>query len=234
MAARKTAMAERPAPARKTIRVVASSPKGGSGKTNLIRNLAVAAALEGFDVGTADFDPQQTLTKWLGKRPEQAASISHYAAGLPDVVDFLAEVDGHDLLFIDTPPSVEEHPEEIKALIAKADIVLIPSQTSADDTDSVAGWMRVVRSVGTPSAFVLNRVNRRTKSFLRARRRLVEAGALCPIEIPQYEAFVEAGELGLGVLEVKGAQGGDDVRTLWVHVRSQLGLEAPAAEEQAA
>src|SRR5690349_20440753 len=50
-------------------RVLVSSPKGGSGKTELSKGLAVAAAMSGLNVAVVDFDPQKSLFEWWQRRP---------------------------------------------------------------------------------------------------------------------------------------------------------------------
>lgn len=205
-------------------RLLISSPKGGSGKTHFSRNLAVAAALEGYAVATGDLDSQRSLTKWWSKRPSGAVGIAHYSAEMPDAEDLLAEVSGYDLFVIDTPPGIENHPSQIKALIMAADVVLIPSQVYIDDLESVVEWMRLVQSMEKRGVFLLNRVNRRARSLLFARRRLMAVGPLCPLEVPQYESFAEAAAAGISVLEIRGAQGAEDILAVWHHMRGELGL----------
>jgi chromosome partitioning protein len=209
-------------------RLLISSPKGGSGKTHFSRNLAVAAALDGYSVATADFDRQRSLTKWWYRRPSNAPTIVHYAAEMADAEEFLRDATGHDLIIIDTPPGVEEHPAEIKALVLSSDVIIIPTQVYVDDLESVSDWMRFVQSMDRRGIFLLNRVNRRARSLLNARRRLIAVGPLCPLEVPQYESFAEAAAAGVGILEIKGAQGADDMTAVWQHIRDELKLSIGA------
>lgn len=87
-------------------RIVLTSPKGGSGKTGTTRNLAVAAAMDGYKVATVDLDPQRSLTRWFEKRPDQATFIQHHEAHMRDVRAVLDEVSGFDLVLFDTPTAV--------------------------------------------------------------------------------------------------------------------------------
>ena len=205
--------------------LVISSPKGGVGKTTLSRNLAVAAVSDGLSVMMADLDKQRSLSQWWARRPEELTHVDCLAAELADVADVIDAGRSADLLIIDTPTAVEEYPEPIKVLLLNADFVLIPSGVSRDDTESVARWMELVMGFRRPAAFVLTRVNRRAKSFLEARRRLNAAGGrLCPIELPLFEDFNTAAEIGASVLEMKGASGGDDVTGVWRFVAKEMGL----------
>lgn len=205
-------------------RLLVTSPKGGVGKTGFSRNLAVSAAVSGLKVATVDLDEQRTLTHWWERRPEELSPIEHFVGNIADAQEILSAVIGFDLVVIDTPTAVERYPEEIKALILGADFILIPTQASLDDTESVSRWMQLVTSYGKPAAFVLNRVNRRARSFLDAKRRLNEVGRLCPIEVPQYEDVVGAAEIGVGVVEIRGAKGADDFSGVWTFVRNEMRL----------
>ncbi len=206
-------------------RILVNGPKGGVGKTTLSRNLAVAAALDGLDVATLDLDPQRSLTKWFGKREDDMASISHFEANMApvDVREAISGISGFDLVVIDTPPSIEDHPEEFKLLALAADIVLIPTGQSDDDLDSVRPWMRFVRRYGVNAAFILNRVKPRTRAFTEAQRLLLADGRVCPVEIPDYDDIQFTARRGLGVLEVKGAKGIDHMAGVWAFVRQEIG-----------
>jgi chromosome partitioning protein len=180
--------------------------------------------MDGFKVATLDLDRQMTLSKWWERRPEEMPSIAHFQASLIDAQEIVDSITDFDLLVIDTPTAVEEHPENIKLLIMAADLVLIPSQQQVEDTESVTSWMRLVNGYGRPAAFVLNRVNRRAKSFERAKLDLNKAGRLCPIEVGQAEDIPRSTLAGLGVLEIKGAAGSEEMGGVWQFVRNELGI----------
>jgi len=206
-------------------RILVASSKGGGGKSTLTRNLAVAAAADGLQVAMLDFDIQRTLTAWYGRRPEGIAEIAHFEArmSVDDVTEAMG-IEGFDVLIIDTPPSIEDHPEEFRILMRAADFVLIPTGQTADDLHSVQPWMAHVRSTGAKAAFVLNRVKPRTKSFVDARNRLARVGPLCPVELPDFEDVPATSELGLGLLELKRAKGADHLSSIWAFVREQAGV----------
>ena len=206
-------------------RLLISSPKGGVGKTTLTRNLAVAAALKGARVMIADLDKQRSLSQWWSRRPDQLAPLDCLTADLADAADVMAAADGHDVLIIDTPTAVEEHPASVKILLLAADFVLVPTGVGRDDTESVARWMELVQGLQRPAAFVLTRVNRRARSLLDAKRRLASAaGRLLPIEVPLFEDFNLSADTGIGVLEIRGANGAADVAALWLYVAKEMGL----------
>src|SRR3954451_7250540 len=105
--------------------VVAASQKGGSGKTTLVRNLAVAAAGRHAPVVMLDTDPQGSLTTWYNRRAAETPQL----APIGEVLGQLRDA-GAGLVVVDTPPSV--HPF-VRELVAAADLVLVPVRPSPDD-----------------------------------------------------------------------------------------------------
>jgi chromosome partitioning protein len=203
--------------------LLVTSPKGGVSKTSTARNIAVAAAQDGLRVATMDLDPQGTLTRWWGKRPEEGvAAIQHHASSIGDATGAIKEVTDVDLLIIDTPTSVEEYMDDMKRLILSADFILLPVGHTGDDIDSVSPWMGICRQLGGRAAYLLAKVNRRANSFLAAKHELVESGDLCPIEIPTYEDVHVLGRKGLGVAEVAGAKGSAEYVGVWRYLRNQM------------
>jgi chromosome partitioning protein len=216
--------------------LLVSSPKGGVGKTMTVRTCAIAASAEGLKVLVVDFDCQRNVRRWLEKRPKDGVHSFDYANGafgttrademsVDEVLDVLKE---YDLVIVDTPTAVEEHPEEIKKLIVAASFIVVPTGDSADDLDSTTQWMRMIRRFHQQgAAFILNRINQRSKAVLRAKQRLVRESKLCPIEVPTYEDIKTALDFGLMAFEIKGARGGDDLLRVWDYIRNEMDCIAP-------
>jgi chromosome partitioning protein len=207
--------------------LVCSSGKGGSGKTCLTRNLAVFAAHAGIKVATLDLDPQQGLSNWYGVRPQDAVAIPNVTVPLSELPRALAQVAtmGMDLIIADTPPGVDASPIEMRKLLLMADFVLVPTGQGAGDLRSVIEWMRFIRREQRPAAFVLNLTMRAAGSFERAKQRLIEVGDLCPFDVRLYESIRVSDEIGLSILEMKGANGLADIRGVWGFVRNGLGMK---------
>jgi chromosome partitioning protein len=207
--------------------VLVNGPKGGLGKTTLVRNLAVAAARAGLRVALADLDPQQTLLKWWSRRPEGLAEIALWAAEPSDSQELLGIIDAQefDILIIDTPPGLEKYPEHVQRLIEASDLLLIPCGPSSDESESVAPWMEYVSRFGKPAAFVLTRVDRRSTSARETKLELNAAGRLCPIEIPQSEDIKRASKLGIGVQEIAKGFGAAEVEGVWAFTAQELGFK---------
>jgi chromosome partitioning protein len=209
-------------------RLLLASPKGGATKTTTARHIAVSATLEGLKVATADLDRQKTLSKWYERRGEALTSFTHFALTLAEAQVLIEDVVDFDLLVIDTPPAIEEHPTEMRLLIEAADVVLIPTQPTIDDVESVIELMRLVKSLGRPAAFLLSRLKPRV-NILGIKRRLNAAGPLCPIEVHDRADFSRASERGMALTEIPGHPGGEEMQGVWEYVRGLLWeQEAPA------
>ncbi|MDR3517462.1 MAG: ParA family protein [Azospirillaceae bacterium] len=203
--------------------LLTASPKGGSGKTTFVKNVAVIAAHNGLSVAVIDFDRQKTLSKWWARRPETMPRIEHYEAPLNGAHE-IGELDDYDLLVIDTPPGIEDHPAEMLALLQVADLIIVPTRPGWDDRESVIPFMRYLRDRHAKAAFLLNATQKGTKLLDEARRSLLAVGPLCPIDIRQFIDITTTSPLGLGVIEVRGASGGDDFVSVWHFIRNELGL----------
>jgi chromosome partitioning protein len=132
-----------------------------------------------------------------------------------------------DLIVVDTPPGIDASPAEVRQLLLLADFVLVPTGQGAGDLRSVVEWMAFIRREQRPSAFVLNLTVRTAGSFERAKQRLIEAGDLCPFDIRLYESIRVSDEIGLGVAEMKGANGLSDVRGVFTFAMHALELKVP-------
>jgi chromosome partitioning protein len=128
-------------------RLLVSSPKGGTAKTTASRNIAVLAAQDGLHVAAVDFDPQQSLGHWWSRRPKAAAPMTYFEASAGMAAD-ICEIDGHDLVVIDTPPGIEFQPAAIRALVKAAHFVLVPTNQYSPDLASVEEWMRFLKEEG--------------------------------------------------------------------------------------
>jgi chromosome partitioning protein len=206
-----------------------SSAKGGSTKTTTARNLAVAGAHAGLNVATIDLDVQATLTNWWQKRPDDAPKIDHYQVPIEEsegAIDEAVAGANLDLVIVDTPPGVENHPTVMRGLIRRADFILMPTTQGGPDLDSVIDWWtHTVKREGRPSAFLLARTKRAAKSYQEARQRLIKYGPLCPFDCRDLEEVQRTYYNGLGILEVRGAAGQDDIQGVWDYVARELGLE---------
>jgi chromosome partitioning protein len=66
------------------------------------------------------------------------------------------------------------------------------------------------------------------------KRFLLEAGELCPVEVADRTDYARAGAKGLGLVDVAGHQGAEEMRAVWQFVRGKLGLRAAPAKKKEA
>ena len=210
--------------------VTICSPKGGVGKTTIARNLLVSAQQAGLRAVALDFDPQASLAKWAARRERTREAFPDFAAAEVRKAELhhwracLSDLDNFDLTIVDTPPSVEEHLGAVRELCRLAAFVVVPTGHTLDDLDSVIPWMGALNDLGTRAAFCINRANRRTNTFERARARLVKAGAVCPVEIPLLEDMHAHAESGLAVVDIARSRGLEPAEAIWAFVRREAGL----------
>lgn len=198
------------------------SQKGGSGKTTLSLNLAIAATLNGKSAVVIDLDPQQSAARWARLRTAEAPVIlSGHGPNLADLVD-RARQGGADVVIIDTAPK-----SETAALVAAklADLVLIPCQPSSLDLDAIADTVNIAALAGRSAAFVLN--NCRASSLLadQAEEALRSYGLpIAPVRIGNRVAFVKSLSDGKGVREFEPrGPAAEEIRGLLAFTLKQVG-----------
>lgn len=133
--------------------IVVTSQKGGSGKTTLCAHLAVEA--ERIGDGPAwliDTDKQGTLSIWHERRevetPQRAdVPLTQLESGL-----IALQKRGATYCLIDTPPTISE---QNVAVLALADLVLIPVRPSPADLWAVSQTVALVQQAGKPFMFVI-------------------------------------------------------------------------------
>jgi chromosome partitioning protein len=219
-----------PATAKRAKWLVLGSGKGGSGKTTTALNLAAFAANERLKVILLDMDTQETLTQWHRRRPEEAPPLVLYTIPLAKAAEAIECVDreaadtGVDLVIVDTPPGIEDHPKESRLLVDRADYVLVPTTQGTPDVVSVVEWMGFLRREGVRASFLMNRTQRTYASFREARSTLLKAGPLCPMDVRQLEDIQSTHKFGVGICEIRRARGAEDIEGVWYHIRHEMGL----------
>ena len=106
--------------------------------------------------------------------------------------------------------------------------MLVPTAQYSDDIQSVTKWMTLIQDLSGQGMFLLTDTHRRESAFEEAKRRLVEFGPLCPIDVPHFADIPKTLDLGLTVLDVmrgqKKARGAEDYTAVFADVRRKLGL----------
>ncbi len=194
--------------------LVLHTPKGGSAKSTLAREMAVAATLQGGVAALADLDPQGTTTGWYKRRKATAPVLVKLNHTLTDKA--LAGA-GVELLVIDTPPGA---PAFIERLLAQADAVLVPVRPTPDDLLAAAP---IARSLAKHPrwAFVLSQVPPRTRLLTSATRQLAGLGRVAPVLMTFRADYPAAAIDGQAAVELPG-KAGQEAAALYAYVQALL------------
>jgi chromosome partitioning protein len=204
--------------------IAVAQQKGGSGKTMLAAQLAVALA-EGGRIAVLDIDPQGSLTIWGKLRadaPKAGAKITCVATAgwrLTTELDKLKAA--HDFVLIDTPPVIDT---DARRAIRAADLVLIPLNPSPPDLWAAEGTLKLAAEEKRKTALVFNRapaasrLRKRMEAEIAARRLLLLDAALA-----NRAGYANAFADGLGVTEAGPATAAaDEVRALAAALRAAV------------
>lgn len=199
--------------------ILITSQKGGSGKTTLARNLAVAASTGGKRVLCLDLDPQSSLRAWWASREADEPSMLEADPNPAALGKTLkAAATAFDLAVIDTPPAA---PAWLADSMAEADLVLIPVRPSPDDLRAVGATVAAVTAASVPFAFVLSQTPR-AKITDEAARVLAQYGRVAPVNVATRVIYAESGATGAGVTETADARAKDEISGLWAYVERLL------------
>lgn len=187
--------------------------KGGSGKTTLALNLAVAAEGEGRRALILDLDPQHTATQWYEARDAQTPLL---AAINPEQLDEALAVASQraDIVLIDTPGR-DAH--AVTKAIQRADFALVPCQPTLADIRAQRPTVQAIETFNKPAAFVLTRCNPKGKRPDAARQGLQGLGLpVCPVLIVNRMAYPDAYAVNQAVIEYEpDGKAAQEIRELW-------------------
>lgn len=174
--------------------------KGGTGKTNLTENLAVAAIHARQTVAIIDLDPQTSATNWADRREAEAPTVVSCQVGRLRFVLDEAKANYVDLVILDTPgKNAEATIEAAKA----SDLVLIPIQPNINDIETLPALRDLLRIAGEkPSIVVISRAPIQGRRHTEAQETAQSMGfAVCPVVLFSRAAHYDAPLSGLTVLE---------------------------------
>jgi len=182
--------------------ITVAQQKGGTGKTTLAANLAVALAAT-RRVALLDIDPQKSLVRWHSLRRarlHQAAALAFSDVSgwrLPAELARLRQ--GHDVVLIDSPPQLDT---DARVAVRAADLVLVPIQPSMPDVWAAEGTLRLAADERRPAHLMFNRAPNTSK--LRDTIASDVAGRNLPLlhsALGNRACFAHAFAAGLGVTE---------------------------------
>ena len=196
--------------------------KGGAGKTTMAIHLAVEGHRRGLRTLLIDVDTQASAAKIMDRRGDDPPDIATEAAGRLERAIHAAEVEGYDLVLIDTAPQADRAAAQAARV---ADIVVAPVQPSIVDLDAVDATVDVCKLAGVDVVFVLNRVPAQGNEVLGTAEAIRKRGMrVSAVRWGERKAFKYPFMRGLVAQEVEpDSKAAAEVRLLFDELRIQSG-----------
>lgn len=181
--------------------ITVAQQKGGSGKTTIAANLAVAFQKAGKSVALLDTDPQGSLGRWFMTRRENgdegmllstasAWGVSYECGKLRDSYDFV---------LVDTPPKIDA---DLRPALRESDLIIVPIAVSQVDVWATESVLDLARREDRPVMIVMNRAKTGTRVFDDVAATVAEFDAsLAETVLGNRVAYAESLGQGKGVLE---------------------------------
>ena len=180
--------------------------KGGSGKTTLATNLAVAAELAGQSVLLIDTDPQRSAADWGDSRESDQPGV--LAASADRLVDLIrrAERAEADLVIVDAAPHAEKAAADCAAV---ADLVFMPTKPTLVELRTARATRDIAAATQTPLVSILLGIAPRGPVADQAQAALEALGIdVAPVRWGYRTAYQRAFAMSLGVLELSASAAG--------------------------
>lgn len=142
--------------------ITVAQQKGGSGKTTIAVNLAVALSRADHSVAVLDTDPQGSMGRWFLAREEagdpgmEFGTASAWGAGY----ECKKMRKSHEFVIVDTPPKVDS---DLRPALRESSLVVVPVATSQVDLWALDSILELAERVDVPSIVVLNRFKAGTR-----------------------------------------------------------------------
>ena len=207
--------------------IVLASQKGGAGKTTLAAHLAVAAEAAGDGPAVLiDADPQGSLSAWWNARSADTPVLAPTTiAELREKLLLLAGA-GYKVAILDTPPAITE---AIGAVVATADLVLIPARPSPHDLRAIGSTVDLVQKAGKPFVFAVTQAKPNTRLTVQAIAALSQHGAVATAIIHDRVDFAASMIDGRTVQEIDGkSRGAAEIAELWEFMKAQIAKSTKA------
>jgi len=194
-------------------RIVVLNPKGGSGKSTLVTNIAACYAQRDSAPTIMDYDPQGSSMAWLERRQRQGDradinGIAAYKNSMQATRSWQLRIPNDTLnLIVDSPAGLSH--DALRELTRDASSILIPVLPSPMDIHAVSRFIADLLLVAKINrnerklAVVANRTRRNTNSFTRLMRFLDSLGIPILAVLRDSQNFVYAAEEGIGICEMQ-------------------------------
>lgn len=184
--------------------ITVAQQKGGSGKTTLTSNLAVAMALKGRKTAILDTDPQGSLGRWFMNRVERLGDAdvdlgfrTASAWGARYEARELAKT--YDYVLIDTPPKMGI---DGRPAVEVADIIVVPVSPSPLDIWATEPIIELAKTEKKLVLIVVNRTTSRARITGEVQAVLKTLDCLCAETlIGNRVIYAETSGSGHGVVE---------------------------------
>jgi chromosome partitioning protein len=182
--------------------IAVAQQKGGSGKTTIAVNLAVAFLKRGSTVALLDTDPQGSLGRWFMARRERGLTeglefSTSSAWGVSYECEKLKR--DADFVIIDTPPKVDA---DLRPALREADLILVPVASSHVDLWATEGVLDLAAREKKAAWLVMNRTRAGTRLGADVARAAGELNAgVTTAGLANRVVYAESLGRGLGAIE---------------------------------
>lgn len=187
--------------------ITVAQQKGGSGKTTVTVNLAIALRRRGLSVAVLDTDPQGSLGRWFMERLDRQGEdeglefTTSSAWGASYESEKLKK--RFDVVLVDTPPKIES---DLRPALRVADLVLVPVASSQVDLWATEGVLDLANRERRPVLVVLNRTRPNTRLGAEVAQGAAQLGvAVAQAQLANRVAYAET--LGRGGAVAEGPAG---------------------------
>ncbi|MFB2920093.1 MULTISPECIES: ParA family protein [Aerosakkonema] len=177
--------------------------KGGVGKTTTAVNLAATFSKK-RKVLLVDADIQGSATWWI-ERNKEKWNFELAQETDPQLLSSLRQIEGYDLVVVDTPPALRS--EALAAVVSIADYLVLPTPPAPMDLAVLIDTVRqAVTPMGIAHRVLLTRVDSRSLGeALEAQNTLLELGIpACNAFVRSYKAHERAALEGVPIAEWRG------------------------------
>ena len=206
--------------------ITVAQQKGGSGKTTVAVNLAVALRGRGQSVALLDTDPQGSMGRWYLERLERRGEDEALEFGTSSAWGASYESEKlkkrFDFVIIDTPPKIDS---DLRPALRVADLVVVPVATSQVDLWATEGVLDLARRENCDTLIVLNRTRAHTRLTGEVAQGAADLGAeVADAQLANRVAYAESLGQGQGAGELaRNATARAEIEALLDEVLGRLG-----------